>query len=130
MSPSMRGTLDIRVRRRGDCSIVECSGRAVLEHGVERLGEVIARELLDDKRVIVDLSGVVQVDAQAIGLLADISRKGLAMGQGVSIIGAEPRIQRLLRLTGLDAFVSGDASADACTATQDTLVSPTFHASV
>jgi len=73
------------------------------------------RRLLDQQRraghrhVRVDTSAVTFVDATALGVLADVHQQFLNRHGSLTLTGAGPRIQRLLRITGLDRvlYVAG-----------------------
>ena len=131
MSPTMRNVFDVHVHRHGQCTVVHCSGRAVLNHGVDRLEEIVFRQLMDGRQVILDLAGVVELDARAIGVLAEISERALSGGHRIVIVGAEPRIERLLQLTGLDVFLSDRGVDAACHAESHSgMGSPPVHASM
>lgn len=59
----------------------------------------------------VDLGGVTEIDARGLGMLAELTRRMRAHGGRVAIVSASPRVQRLLRLTHLDALLEA-GSAD------------------
>jgi anti-sigma B factor antagonist len=73
------------------------------------------RQLLEQQRraghrhVRVDTSDVTFVDATALGVIADAHQQFIDRHGTLTLTGAGPRIQRLLRITGLDRvlFVAG-----------------------
>jgi anti-anti-sigma factor len=73
------------------------------------------RRLLEQQRraghrhVRVDTSDVTFIDATALGVLADVHQQFLDRRGTLTLTDAGPRIQRLLRITGLDRvlYVAG-----------------------
>ncbi|MEQ1909259.1 MAG: STAS domain-containing protein [Vicinamibacterales bacterium] len=55
--------------------------------------------------VQIDLSSVTEMDASGLGLLADFAREARANGRRVAVVSASRRVQRLLKLTHLDALL-------------------------
>jgi len=121
----------IQIDQRGRCSVVRCSGRAVLNQGIDRLQDAVARQLEEHRSVVLDFSEVIEVDARAIGVLADLSRRALTSGRRLAIAGAEARVHQLLHLTGLDMILSGDLPLEPREDSRDARVGvPQIHAAM
>jgi anti-anti-sigma factor len=59
------------------------------------------------RRVGLDLSGVTAIDAAGLGLLARLAVQAWCHGRELTIVAASARVQRVLRLVGLEAVLSG-----------------------
>jgi anti-sigma B factor antagonist len=65
---------------------------------------------LDGETLIVDLSAAPFVDSTALGTLTTLARRLRAGGGGLVVASGDPRLRRLLELTGLLAFMSLEPS--------------------
>jgi anti-anti-sigma factor len=97
--------LNVQIDRSEGCSVIRCSGRAVLERGLEHLEDASLGELAAGRRVVLDLEGVTHIDARGIGVLARLCRIGLLHGRPVVIVGAGARLRTILRLTQLESVI-------------------------
>lgn len=77
-----------------------------------RLTTALLAAVRTSQGVVVDLAGVTFMDSQGLAALVRARREAEARGGTVALAGVTHRIQKLLRLTGLDtAFPSGDVPA-------------------
>jgi anti-anti-sigma factor len=77
----------------GDCG--EWTEQAEAEHDLRRIGRT-------GMSVVVDLSGVEEIDSLALGVLV-LAQKRLTMnGGGLSLVCDRPQVLRQLERTGLD----------------------------
>lgn len=65
---------------------------------------------VEDATVIVDLCGVPFVDSTALGMLSGLARRLRAGGGELVIATDDPRLRRLLELTGLLSVLSVESS--------------------
>ena len=87
--------------------VVRACGRLVLGHGAH---ESLWASQLDQSAVTdvaLDLSGVSDLDARGLGVLATLVRGARARGTTVSLIAASLVVQRLGEMTGLDRGLHG-----------------------
>ena len=97
--------MQIRIIRSRGVTILSCHGPLVLGRAASRLRKVALRALAVRQVVALDLSGVTQMDAHAIGVLADLYVFSRASGSVLLLAGLSDRAQRLLHLTRLDRFI-------------------------
>jgi len=55
--------------------------------------------------VRVDLGSVTDIDARGLGLLAELTRETRRTGGRIAVVGASPRVRKLLHLTHLDGLL-------------------------
>jgi anti-anti-sigma factor len=96
---------DIALVRSRDATILSCRGTLVMERGASALREAGERALSAGKSLALDLAFVTQMDARAIGVLAELYGAARNAGRRVVLVGASDRVTRLLRLTRLDRFI-------------------------
>jgi anti-sigma B factor antagonist len=88
-------------------SVVTLSGRLVFGKEVERL-ESVVKDLVQhgQKRVIFDASGLEYADSSGIGTLVACLTQIKGSGGELRVAGANPRIRRLLNMTGVDKLMA------------------------
>jgi anti-anti-sigma factor len=94
----------LAVRREPTRTHIAAGGRLVLGHGADMSWW---RPYIDDaagQAIDVDLGGVTEMDARALGLLVELAR-ATAGGATIRFVRASARVARLVRLTGLDAVL-------------------------
>ena len=84
---------------------VICQGPVLRGITVYRFGRYVMDALAQHRRVVVDLSGVTQLDAGGIGTLADVIRHAKERGRCLAVATTAGRIRTLLQLTALDTQV-------------------------
>ena len=82
------------------------SGRLSLGTEVERLDAAV-NELLkkDQKKVVFDISGLEYCDSSGVGMMVSSLTKLRKAGGELKMAGANPRIQRILKMTGVDSLM-------------------------
>ena len=94
-------SLWIKVRRFANVVILELSGRvSVREPQLKRLAEELAGR--GERYFIIDLSNVSYIDNAGLGQLCMICTLAQDRGGQMKLLKPTPRIQKLLRITGLD----------------------------
>jgi len=88
-------------------AVVTLSGRLVFGKEVERL-ESLVKELIQggSKKVIFDATGLEYADSSGIGTLVACLTHIKNAGGDLRLAGANPRIRRLLNMTGVDKLMS------------------------
>jgi anti-sigma B factor antagonist len=88
-------------------AVVTLSGRLVFGKEVERL-ESVVKDLVKhgQKRVIFDAAGLDYADSSGIGTLVACLTQIKNSGGDLRIAGANPRIRRLLNMTGVDKLMA------------------------
>lgn len=102
----------IQVVPDGRCCAIVLSGDVGLEIASElSAAGVEAARTTDHERIVVDFGGVTFLDSTGIGALVEIRTAALEAGKDLRIRNVTPRVERLLRITGLtEAFpVAGPA---------------------
>ena len=77
---------------------------------VEEARLCFQRALRSGKQVIIDCSGLRFLDARFLGLLIILRKQLLHAGLGPSLVGVSPKIARILRLNGLEGFLSAPSA--------------------
>jgi len=87
-------------------SVVTVSGRLTLGRDVERL-ETVVEELVKQgqKRFVLDASTLDYADSAGIGTLVSCVTKVKKGGGELRMAGANPRVMRLLQMTGVDQLL-------------------------
>lgn len=98
--------IDSRVVEPG-VAVILVSGRLVFGKDVEQL-ESTVKDLLqqDQKRVIFDAEGLDYADSSGIGTLVACLTHIKNAGGEMKVAGANPRIRRLLNMTGVDKLIA------------------------
>ena len=93
------------------------SGRLALGTEVERLDAAV-NELLKkgQKKLVFDISGLEYCDSSGVGMLVSSLTKVRKAGGELKMAGANQRIQRILKMTGVDALMPMFASVTEATA--------------
>jgi anti-sigma B factor antagonist len=97
--------IDSKVLEAG-VAVVTLSGRLVFGKEVERL-ESVVKDLVQNgqKKVIFDASGLEYADSSGIGTLVSCLTQIKNAGGDLRLAGANPRIRRLLNMTGVDKLM-------------------------
>jgi anti-anti-sigma factor len=95
---------DITVARVGDSmTVVSVHGELDL-NAAEELREAISTGS-EAPRVVIDLVGTTFIDSTALGVIS-----GAARGADLTVVASDPRIIRILQLTGLDRSIRVERS--------------------
>lgn len=86
--------------------VLSCCGRIVLGVEAETLRCIaMARP---ERRVVLDLQGVEEMDAAGLGLLVELHCRARQRAGELRIANASPRVRRLMALTSLDSVLEID----------------------
>jgi anti-sigma B factor antagonist len=98
-------------------SVVTISGRLSLGAEVERLDAAV-NELLkkEQKRIVLDVTTLEYCDSSGLGMLVSGLTRVKKAGGDLKIAGANQRIQRIFKMTGVDTLVSMFATVAEATA--------------
>jgi anti-anti-sigma factor len=99
--------LDARVER--DTAVVTCRGHLVLGATARSFRACIGRLLRRYRRVVLDLGGVTDIDARGVGMLAVLIAQAKSTDRGLILSIPSDRVERVLRLTGLDVELHGES---------------------
>ena len=94
--------------RSADQVLVRVAGRLVNPRDVVPSWPDCLKQPVPEIRV--DLANVTEIDARGLGMLADLTRRMHAVGGRVAVISASPRVERMLRLTHLDALLTSGSA--------------------
>ena len=78
-------------------------GRLVLGHGADWEAWAPLAAAVPGRRVRIDLSGVTEIDAAGIGLLARLAAQARCRGGELAVVAASARVRRVLEVVQLDA---------------------------
>ena len=88
-------------------AVVAISGRLSLGAEVERLDAAVSQLVKQDqKKVILDLTALEYCDSAGVGMLVSCLTKVKKAGGEMRTAGANQRIQRILKMTGVDSLMS------------------------
>jgi len=98
-------------------AVVTVTGRLVLGKDVERLEKAIDELLKQEKtKIVFDISALDYADSSGIGTLVACLTHIRKAGGELRMAGANPRMLRLFKMTGVDSLVSLYPTLDAATA--------------
>lgn len=97
--------MQIHIIRTSGVTILRCDGRLVLGRAATTFLRAATRALAEAEVVALDLSGVREMDAHGIGMLAHLYASSHDTGGALLLAGVSNRVQRLLHLTGLDTVI-------------------------
>lgn len=102
--------MDVSFAREGDSLVVMIEGE-VDHHTASRVRERIDNKFLMEpvKNMILDLSRVTFMDSAGIGLILGRMNRVSSVGGKVTLRKPKPEIQRLLRMSKLEAIIDLDA---------------------
>ena len=99
------GTLSVRERQDHGQITLALSGSAVEAHSEKAIAAL--RNVLKLKReVIIDLSGVQEIDARFFGLFLMVRKQLAARGQRLVFAGVTPKVRKIFRLNRFDFLLS------------------------
>ena len=96
-------------------AVVTITGRLSLGGETERLDAAVKGLLLQDqKKFILDITTLESVDSSGIGMLVSCLTNVKKAGGELKLAGANPRLRRILAMTGVDTMMPMfDTLADA-----------------
>jgi anti-anti-sigma factor len=102
--------LDIGIERRGNISVLHCSGRIDVGEALTRLREAVICEL-SARTILLDLARVTAIDAAGLGLLMFLHTRAAGRGCELKLCAPSPPVAGVLALTHLDTVLSLDSAA-------------------
>ena len=96
--------LTIAQRRSGPAVILELRGRLIFDEDGDRLlrQEVAALVNAGERSILIDLSGVHQMDSGGVGTLVAIYLHALKRGAKLKLLRPSERVSRVLHMTHLE----------------------------
>lgn len=85
----------------GDHALLRCEGRLTAGNGAERPAWTALLDSPGRADLLLDLSGVTQIDAAGLGRLVELRQVFHRRGGSLRVIEAPGRIRAMLRVTGL-----------------------------
>jgi anti-anti-sigma factor len=87
-------------------TVVTISGRLALGGETEKLNAAMNALLQkDQKRVVLDITGLDYVDSSGVGMLVSCLSNVKKAGGEMKVVGANQRIQRIFSMTGIDGLM-------------------------
>jgi anti-sigma B factor antagonist len=88
-------------------AVITISGRLALGGETERL-DVAVKGLLEKnvKKFVLDITTLDYADSSGIGMLVSCLTNVKKAGGELKLVGANPRIKRILNMTGVDSILS------------------------
>jgi anti-sigma B factor antagonist len=104
--------LDVRCSMVGAVAVVAVAGEVDMSTG-SRLREAVADQLAaGHRRLLLDLTGVTFLDSTALGILVGTRKKAAESGGEMRVACADPRMLRLLTVTGLTRTIGVHATVE------------------
>jgi anti-sigma B factor antagonist len=93
-------SLSLRVYVEGDVTIVQCTGK--LTSGLTSiLRDEVKRLIPESKKIILDLTGLTQMDSMGLGTIVGLYVSAKASGCTLILINLSPRVRDLFRITNV-----------------------------
>ena len=87
-------------------TVVTISGRLALGGETEKLNAAMNALLQkDQKRVVLDITGLDYVDSSGVGMLVSCLSNVKKAGGEMKVVGANQRIKRIFSMTGIDGLM-------------------------
>ena len=81
--------------------IVDCSGRIVFGEESGYLRDTVKQLILENKRIVLNLSGVTYIDSGGLGTLVALFTSARSSGGSIKLATLTPRVGDLLQVTKL-----------------------------
>jgi len=92
--------LSLRIYTQGDAMVVECSGR-LISGATDQLRSEVKGLFPHAKRVILDLTNVIQMDSMGLGAVVSLYASAKAAGCDLKLINLSKRVREIFRVTNL-----------------------------
>jgi len=92
--------LSFRIYAKEDATVVECSGR-LISGGTEQLRSEVKALFPHARRVILDLTNVIQMDSLGLGAIVSLYVSSKAAGCDLQLINLSQRVREIFRVTNL-----------------------------
>jgi anti-sigma B factor antagonist len=102
---------EITVARVGESvTVVAVDGELDLHSADELRAALDTEGGVQGSRLVVDLVGTTLVDSTALGIIAGAARSRSRVDGSLTVVASDPRLLRILRLTGLDRTIPVERS--------------------
>lgn len=105
--------LSLETRNLGDVVIVYCQGRIVYRHEAAALSRLVGEVFENSNRVILDLTGVSNIDSAGIGELVLLQNRAHRKNVNLKCAGPNSFVRNLFGITNLDTVLEVHPSLDA-----------------
>ena len=92
--------LSLRIYAQEDATVVECSGR-LISGATDQLRSEVKGLFPHTKRVILDLTNVIQMDSMGLGAVVSLYASAKAAGCDLKLINLSKRVREIFRVTNL-----------------------------
>jgi anti-sigma B factor antagonist len=117
--------LDIKTDKRKDASILHCAGRLVFGEETEALRSHVKEVIAENPRVILEMSGVKDVDSGGVGTLVALFTSTRSAGGDLKLVAPGSKVRQTLTITRLlGVFHVYDSVEDAMASFAPSTVSP------
>ena len=93
--------LKIEKRLVDGVSILTCQGRIMFGDEANALRDFLKEALTENKRMVLNLSGVTYIDSGGLGTLVGVYSSARAAGAEIKLTGLGPRLHDVLQITKL-----------------------------
>jgi anti-sigma B factor antagonist len=93
--------LDIKTDKRKDTSILHCSGRLVFGDETAALRAQVKELIAENPRIILELSGVKDVDSGGVGTLVSLFTSTRSAGGDLKLVSPSSKVRQTLTITRL-----------------------------
>lgn len=93
--------LKLSTRTMDGIVIVDCSGRIVFGEESGYLRDTVKQLILENKRIVLNLSGVTYIDSGGLGTLVALFTSARSSGGSIKLATLTPRVGDLLQVTKL-----------------------------
>lgn len=97
--------LELKIRNHEDVAVLACKGRLTGPAATYPFGEALLELLQHSRTVLVDLSGLEQIDCAAMGTLASAARFAKERRRTLCCFGAKHIVREALEVTGVSSIL-------------------------
>jgi anti-sigma B factor antagonist len=90
----------VEIEENADTTIVHCTGPLLAEH-TEQFKNAVKPQLVNTKRLLIDMSGVTYVDSAGLGAIVSLYTSARAAHCEFKLVHFNEQIRDLLRITSL-----------------------------
>ena len=93
--------LQIKTEKRADAVVLFCAGRLVFGEETAELRARVKESLAEDPRIVLEMSGVRDVDSGGVGTLVGLFTSATAAGGDLKLVSLSPKVMQTLHITRL-----------------------------
>src|SRR5690348_1396966 len=109
--------MPVETKQVDGAAVITISGRLILGGETEKLEAAVDKLVAENhKTIVLDLATLDYVDSAGVGMLVASLTAVKKAGGTLKVAGANPRIRRILSMTGVDSMMSLYESVAAATA--------------